>query len=102
MAADLSRECLEAASVGAFSLESLRQSHAADKVSYPFTVHRSRGDLTDAFPQPCRDLAEALEFAPKFLGSPEWKHDWWVRIDGPNGQSWDTAGVRRLAADQRP
>jgi hypothetical protein len=61
----------------------------------PFTLHCSRGDLVDAFPRPCRSRDEALLAAAEILKSPKWARDMWLRLDGPNGQSWKTAAIRK-------
>jgi hypothetical protein len=62
----------------------------------PYTLHCRLGILTDAFPRPCRSRNEALSAASELLISPRWTRDMRLRLDGPNGQSWDTNEIRRM------
>jgi hypothetical protein len=85
MAIDLSKECILAVGVVAESL---------DTIPAPHTLHCGRDSLTDAFPQPCRSRNEALKIAELILKSPTCPDDVWLRIDGPDGSSWDTSAIK--------
>ena len=71
-----------------------------DNVHCDYLVSYSQGDLQNAFPQPCRDLAEALDyvaariFLPQGGGMKFW-------IDGPAGLYLDD-GALRARLKRRP
>jgi hypothetical protein len=89
MATELSRDCLQAVALVAAS---------QDMLSGPHTLYCGKGTLADAFPKPCRTRTEALGTAEAILKSPSCPKDIWLRIEGPNGLSWDTTQIRTVLA----
>jgi hypothetical protein len=84
MAITLSEECLLAVGIVAESL---------DTIPAPHVLHCGRASLSDAFPQPCRNRDEALKLAARLLNSPNRPADIWLRIEGPDGSSWNTSAI---------
>jgi len=85
MAIDFSNECILAAGLVAESMDSLPTPHV---------LHCGRGSLGDAFPQPCRNRFEAIKIAKALLSSPNCPADIWLRLEGPDGTTMDTAAIR--------
>lgn len=67
-----------------------------------YVLHCSRGTLRDARPGWFRSRADALAVALNLLKCPNWTHDMWLRLDEPNGQSFDTDAIRRILSNLRP
>lgn len=72
-----------------------------DKSAGEYSVHCWRGDLVDKFPHPPQTFEDAVQYAFGLLKSPKWEKDMRVRIDGPNGKSWDMEEIKKLQAKKR-
>ena len=65
-----------------------------------YLVSYSQGNLQNAFTQPYRDLAEALDYVAKRIFSPEWR-GMKIWIDGPAGLHLDDNALRARLGENR-